>query len=182
MNASPSHIDLGLVAMPVGEARQQAAQPERIDMRIDDVARMEALMHQSPGAPAGQGGAGQRQSSASFNAPPPVEFIPGRLARLATALGQLWVSLGASSRREVSARLDPQLLANTWVRLFEDGGCLQGELRCMDSATRQWLAAELTRLAMQVGQRLDREVRFVLLGPASEEPLCSAGWKPGDGS
>ncbi|MDB5798425.1 MAG: hypothetical protein JWP36_2327 [Paucimonas sp.] len=176
MSAGRSKVDLGLVAMQVGEGRAPQAQPERIDARVDDVARLAALLER-PRSPGQQGQS--REHAAAMQTIVPVDAGTASLARqLGELIGRLWVGNGSRSEREVRARLDDAILPETWLRMVEVGGRLQIELSTGRADVHEWLRTNIGRLAEEIGQRLKRPLRVLAVG-SDAMTRASLDWPEG---
>lgn len=175
MRSRSSSMDLGLVAMALGEARQTPSQPESIDMRVDDVARLNALLSNPSTSLQGQHDSGQQAQTDSL-LPANPEISSDDLTRVALAITRMWTGNGSQSLREVRAQLPDEVLPSTWLRLFEQGGVLQIEVTCGASEECQWLAQELNGLAARLGLRLKRPLLLRLFDALGRQ--CGASLWP----
>ena len=104
---------------------------------------------------------------------------------LAAAVQELWVAHGADGR-ELRLRVQPlgHLLADTSLRMVEEGGRLAIEFDAGEGESRAWLSQRLRGLAGHLGRQLDRPLRVSLSSPpfarAADAPASESVQWPED--
>jgi hypothetical protein len=93
---------------------------------------------------------------------PPLEA--GDTVQIGAEIERLWVGDGTSGVRQVRVRLRRELLPDTSVRLFEEGGRLHVDMTVGSEPTCRWLSAQLPSLGAGLGERLGRPLRLVVRG------------------
>lgn len=185
MSGKRVQVDLGQIAMPVGEHRGHGMVPGK-GADGADVAKLQAILRR----PVVQDRPAGAQSGVDLLAAAPdkgAQALPQQAVDLPAGVGQeqehdvykvgaelerLWMSNGAHGQREVRLRMRAHILPHTAVRLFEGQGRLQVEMSVSNEATRCWLVASLPGLGMSLGQRLLRPLRLSVLGRAPAVPSC----------
>ncbi len=173
-------VDLGPISLPVGE--------DAVDLfnglvaRQSDVQRLKQLLADG----------GHRQSG---NAVPDMEkstvpLMPvsdmtiaeaNALVQLAEALPNMAPPPASSAIRSVQLQLHGELLPNTTLTAFESAGRLHFEIRIHDLSGQSWLSGRLPWLVRQVGEKLGRPIRVVLLASnANGLPSATIDWPEGE--
>jgi len=173
-------VDLGPMSLPVGE--------DAVDLfnglvaRQSDVLRLKQLLADG----------GQRQSGGAV---PDIEegtvpLMPASdmtiaeanvLIQLAEALPGMAPPKESSAIHSVQLQLNSDLLPNTTLTAFESAGRLHFEIRIHDLSGQSWLSSRLPWLVLQVGGKLGRPIRVVLLASnANGLPSTTIDWPEGE--
>ncbi len=179
MSKKRMEVDMGTMALPVGEGRGAAddgPSPEAADPL--SVSRFRQAMDQPPRQHV-MADLQDRELPSPFallGAAEPV--APMSAEDFGAMVERMWTSDGAIGVREVRMTVHRQILPDTSVRLYEVGGRLQVDLSVTADATRQWLASALPALAGDLGKRLNRPVRVAIVA-AHGLPAVSSDWPEG---
>ncbi|MGI4847198.1 MAG: hypothetical protein ACRYGK_03545 [Janthinobacterium lividum] len=197
MSGTRVDVDLGQMSMPVGDSRRHALAIGRVDGAA--VAHLQALMRRAPapdwsavpqtavpvdvagGAEHSANGLAPRDAEPLGTAASPAVGMPaGRLAdELQGAMESLWVGDVTRGQRNVRLRLRlrREILPDTALHLFEDGGRLVVDMRVANEQVRQWLAGTLPALAATLGGRLARPLVITVAGvPPAGRSSHSVHW------
>jgi hypothetical protein len=172
MSFGRGNVDYGPIALPVGAIQEAKASAPRAGDLEADASRLQNILSNvngKRGAPEFDrdspmmGGDGRGKS----------EEIPNEMA-LGLELERLWICNGSGGIREVRLRLADTLIPDTWVHIYKHGGELQIELSAALDGTRQWLGRSSTKLADDIGSRLQCPVRVTVHGANGTEATCAA--------
>jgi hypothetical protein len=168
MSKRPVDADLGMVSMRLGEAESApaaaTAQPDHADIR-----RLDAILSRQPNRR--QAGHGSQEQPTPMELMAQLDPEGGEQARqLCREIEMLWTGDGSVSRREVRIKLRREVLPDTWLRLYEEGGRLHIEMTAGAEGTRRWLTSELRRLALMLGERLTQPFRLIIVEPHQVDP------------
>ena len=166
MSGQRAQVDLGLVALPVGEvlqSRQDFAQAGAADPTA--VARFHAALGGAR-SDTRNGVQDEAQPGCSRFDTADAHEVDENEGDVGAEVEYIWFSLGsdATQRREVAAGLRRDVLEQTWVRLYESGGRLHVQFHAGTEASRTWIECRLENLARTLGERMKRTVRVSTLG------------------
>lgn len=199
MTGKRVQLDLGQIAMPVGEDRS-GGQAGGVASG-SDVARLQAILrrpavqdrpHSGQSATDLWSVMAQAAGTRELQLPAEVlattaaaadgqgDFMQQDPAQIGAELESLWVCNGAHGLREVRLNLRKEILPHTSVRLFEASGRLQVDMRVADESTRRWLAGTLPQLAASLGERLARPLSLRVSGLPPARPENSVVEWPQD--
>ena len=86
----------------------------------------------------------------------------------------------SSANRSVQLQLNGELLPNTTLTAYESAGRLHFEIRVNDTDSRNWLSSKLPWLVRQVGEKLGRPIRVMVLASTSSKwSGVTADWPEG---
>jgi hypothetical protein len=172
MSSGRWNVDYGPVSLPVGAMQEAKADAAREADLVADASRLQrmlskaAIENSTPEFAPDESMHGEDGGARPTDAPSEWE--------LGLELERLWVSNGNGGRREVRLRLADPLIPNTWVRIYNDGGELQIELRAGLEGTRQWLERSALKLAEDIGSRLRCPVRVTVLSASGANATVAA--------
>lgn len=169
MSKRPVSVDYGAMSLNVGEDRGGAGESRPLCPPDDAAAvQLRAAVGERPRRTRGEDEERGRLAS-------PFELLAeGERTQRATAgevggeIERMWVSELSGGTREIRAVIAPQLLPRTQLRMAENEGRLQVELRVGCEDTRRWLAFSLSALGRDLGARLQRDL-LVLLFDAGDD-------------
>lgn len=172
MSFGRGNVDYGPIALPVGAIQEAKASTPRAGDLEADANRLQNILSNANG----------KRETPGFNRDSPMMRGDSRAKskevlnemELGLELERLWICNGSGGIREVRLRLADILIPDTWVHIYNHGGELQIELSAALDGTRQWLGRSSTKLAEDIGSRLQCPVRVTVHGANGAEATCAA--------
>lgn len=165
------NVDFGPVALPVGHSTEAKPGAPHEDGLESDARRLQEILSKAsaPGRrkPVEQDASQTHGDDRNQPVNTPDEH------ELGLEIERLWVGNGNGTIREVRLRLAETLIPDTWVRIFDQHGELQVELKSSRDGTRQWLDRSSPTLAEDIGSRLQRPVRVTIQGAHGSQAVCA---------
>lgn len=161
-------VDLGPMSMPVGD--EAADFPKVLVARQSDVQLLKQLL--ADGGQRRNGGSVPHADESEIFMQLPHEFTRAEadvLVQLAESMPAMAPPPSSSATRSVQLQLNGELLPDTTLTAYESDGRLHFEIRISDTASRSWLVGNLPWLVRQVGEKLERPLRVMLLASTSGE-------------
>lgn len=179
---SSKAVDLGPMSLPVGD--------DTVDLlnglvaRQDDVERLKQLLANSRQPQDGSDVNKMEMDSAPLVLPSDMPIAEANaLIQLTETLPNMVPNPASSILRTVQLKLHGELLPNTTLTAFESAGRLHFEIRIQDLSEQSWLASRLPWLVRQVGEKLGRPIRVVLLvSNANGMQSTTIDWPDGGGT
>ena len=160
MTRRGSPVDFGPLSLPVGD--MPFFQESNVaSASAQDVERLQALLSD-------RGRGGQDKDDSSVELPRATAAVMARdsmhlLSSLAEALPGLAASPAFKAQQFAEIEISPELLANTHLSVTDTGARIEFVFQVGGDSDRDWLRQHLPWLAKTVGERLERDVRVVVL-------------------
>lgn len=160
MTRRGSPVDFGPLALPVGD--MPFFQESHVtSASVKDVERLQALLSD-------RGRGGQDKDDSSVELPRATAAVMARdsmhlLSSLAEVLPGLAASPAFKAQQFAEIEISPELLTETNLSVTDTGARIEFVFRVGGDTDRDWLRQHLSWLAKTVGERLERDIRVVVL-------------------
>lgn len=166
MTRRGSPVDFGPLSLPVGD--MPFFQESHIaSASVKDVERLQALLSD-------RGRDGQGREDPLLELPGAFPAAMARdsmylLSSLAEALPALATSPAVKAQQHAKIQINPELLADTHLSVTDTGVRIEFVFQVGGDTDRDWLRQHLPWLAKTLGERLERDVRVVVLDSVESE-------------